>query len=388
MALKTSLLLSTLPLVLGTTYPLIESWSGSGFMDGFRYPASFYDNTTNGDVFWATAANTSLIYTSSSGTTILKVDNTSYVPYNEKRYAPKILSKTEYQPGTVWVFDAVHMPYGCSVWPAVWTQGPDWPEHGEIDIMEGINQQTTNQVALHTAGSGCLASSSSSLSGGTLTYDNCSIGAHYDSGCTTNMTNADTYGSGFAAAGGGVYVAEFATDGIRIWFFTRSSVPSSFGVSSKSIDTSSLGTPAAEYLSSSCNITEYFSSQIFTIDITLCGDWAGIAANLEETCPQLQGDNTCYTTYVINNASTTYANAYFEINYLNVYSTSTSGSSSSGSSASGASSTITAGVSPTSGSSSKTSGAASPVAIPSLSHGKISLAGVVVAGLLAGFSLL
>lgn len=29
---------------------------------------------------------------------------------------------------------------------------------------------------------------------------------------------------------------------------------------------------------------------------------------------------TSYTTYVINNASTTYAQAYFEINYINVYS--------------------------------------------------------------------
>ena len=50
------------------------------------------------------------------------MDNTTVVPYNDKRYAPKLLSKTAYEPGTVWVFDAVHMPYGCSVWPAVWTR--------------------------------------------------------------------------------------------------------------------------------------------------------------------------------------------------------------------------------------------------------------------------
>ena len=95
----------------------------------------------SGDVFWATPSNTSLIYTTSSGTVVLKgeswgglhsrhwgtnhsrsVDNETFVPYNEKRYAPKLLSKTAYEKGTVWVMDAVHMPYGCSVWPALWTR--------------------------------------------------------------------------------------------------------------------------------------------------------------------------------------------------------------------------------------------------------------------------
>lgn len=65
-------------------------------------------------------------------------------------------------------------------------------------------------------------------------------------------------------------------------------------------------------------------AQTLTIDITLCGDYAGIASLLEETCGALVGtntwwvglvsensaDRTSYTTYVINDASTTYANAY------------------------------------------------------------------------------
>jgi hypothetical protein len=31
-----------------------------------------------------------------------------------------------------------------------------------------------------------------------------------------------------------------------------------------------------------------------TIDITLCGTWAGVASLLEETCPALVGTNTWY----------------------------------------------------------------------------------------------
>ena len=67
----------------------------------------------------------------------------------------------------------------------------------------------------------CVATSSGTISGD-LTYSNCSIGANSDSGCTTNDTNANSYGAGFASAGGGVYVAEYATTGIKIWFLTVS----------------------------------------------------------------------------------------------------------------------------------------------------------------------
>ena len=73
-------------------------------------------------------------------------------------------------------------------------------------------------------------------------------------------------------------------------------------------------------------------------------------------------NQTCYTTYVINDGSTTYANAYFEINYFNVYSTNGTGSVASGSGSSGASKTITAGVTGASASSAKTSGGGVPVA--------------------------
>jgi hypothetical protein len=33
---------------------------------------------------------------------------------------------------------------------AVWTLGPNWPNNGEIDIMEGVNLLTKNAATLHT----------------------------------------------------------------------------------------------------------------------------------------------------------------------------------------------------------------------------------------------
>lgn len=76
----------------------------------------------SGDVFWATADNTSLLYVNDNNRVIIKVDNESDVVYLQKRYAPKLLSQKTWDIGTVWVMDAVHMPYGCSVWPAFWTR--------------------------------------------------------------------------------------------------------------------------------------------------------------------------------------------------------------------------------------------------------------------------
>ena len=59
---------------------------------------------------------------------------------------------------------------------------------------------------------------------GTLTYENCSITANSGSGCTVNDTNTNSYGAEFASAGGGVYIGEFSSDYVRVWFFTVSTI--------------------------------------------------------------------------------------------------------------------------------------------------------------------
>ncbi len=50
------------------------------------------------------------------------------------------------------------------VWPGIWTKGANWPDDGEIDIVEGVNRMTYNQMALHTL-PGCFAANGTDETG-------------------------------------------------------------------------------------------------------------------------------------------------------------------------------------------------------------------------------
>jgi hypothetical protein len=188
-----------------------------------------------------------------------------------------------------------------------------WPAGGEIDIFEGVNRQTKNQMALHTT-AGCIQAAGVTQTGNT-DQANCDDNRNGGSGCTVIDVNENSYGAPFAAAGGGVWVTEFADTGINIWFFSRPNVPAS--LSTDTIDVSTFGTPTASWPASSCNTAEHFKEQEIVIDITLCGKWAGKPDILAATCPALTGNNNCYSTYVLDPAN--YANAYFELASVKVF---------------------------------------------------------------------
>jgi hypothetical protein len=88
--------------------------------------------------------------------------------------------------------------------------------------MSSLNRESFTQslqpVIVSRVYDRCLAQSTNQL--GNTTATECGTTASDTTGCTVDSSSDASDGEAFAAAGGGVYVAEFASDGIRIWFFS------------------------------------------------------------------------------------------------------------------------------------------------------------------------
>ncbi|KIY48403.1 hypothetical protein FISHEDRAFT_25392, partial [Fistulina hepatica ATCC 64428] len=295
----------------------VLEYSGTTFFDGWNFYNNV-DNTTWGNVTYLSrsdAEGMGLIDTNDAGNAIIRVDNSTYIPTYDfhNRDSVRITSQVQYDVGSLVIMDAVHLPYGCSVWPSFWTLGEGvWPAGGEIDIVEGVNMQLVNQMALHTT-DGCFQAPNNGQSGETI-YTNCSTA----SGCTVQETKVNSYQSGFAEAGGGAFAMQFDVSGIYIWFWSRPDVPASVNVSNDvaTLNISDWGAPSAAYPASECNISHFFTPQRLILDITLCGIWAGIPSVYDATC---ESTNGCVQDNIVGAGNPTYDNAYFEISWIRAY---------------------------------------------------------------------
>ncbi|PRQ71491.1 Concanavalin A-like lectin/glucanase domain-containing protein [Rhodotorula toruloides] len=116
----------------------------------------------------------------------------------------------------------------------------------------------------------------------------------------------------------GVFAVLFAETGISIWRFTRSSIPSDIKAGAPRWKT--WGTPVAAWDGATCDTRTYFKNQMLTFNIDTCGDWAGQQAVF--TSPSLSG--ACYPKYAscaaANADPDAFKEAYFEVNYVKVFS--------------------------------------------------------------------
>lgn len=114
----------------------------------------------------------------------------------------------------------------CSTWPAFWTTNlNNWPNGGEIDIIEGINTQSVNHYSFHVGGT---CSQSGEKQTGQVVTTNCNVnaaGQSNNAGCGGWATSSSTYGNGMNNIGGGVYAMDWRKTGIRIWYFPPNNIP-------------------------------------------------------------------------------------------------------------------------------------------------------------------
>jgi hypothetical protein len=310
-------LTSAKPAQLGTyhqysaaAYSLVDTYDASNFFSSFNFFTG--GDPTHGYVNYqdqSDAQNVGLINTNNNQV-YLGVDHTTLNPGSAGRKSVRVSSNKAYTHG-LFIADIAHMPGSiCGVWPAFWLFGPNWPNSGEIDIIEGVNLAGTDQITLHTA-AGCTVNTAGSQSGTTLVQSNCNANNGYD-GCGATTSVANNYGDGFNNVGGGVYAMQWESSGIYVWFWPRGSIPSD--ITNGAPVTGNWGTPMVAFNGGSgCTIDSSFANENIVFDTTFCGDWAGnVFAN---TC---SSKGSSCTDYVAQNPGD-FAPAYWTINSVKVY---------------------------------------------------------------------
>ncbi|TFK46261.1 2 beta-glucanase [Heliocybe sulcata] len=294
------------------SYSLSSSVVGTQFNDAFEYQA--IADPSHGRVNYvdaSTAKSKNLTY-AHGDTFILRADHTSYLSSNGPGRDSVHLTTTATYSTHVVVFDIRHMPQGCGTWPAVWEVGADWPNEGEIDIIEGVNDASPNQVTVHT-GSGCSMPSERAQTGSTTTTT-CTSSNGDNSGCGVRDKDDDSFGPDFNSIGGGWYAMERTSSFVKVWFWPRNSgsVPGDVRNGGSGVDTGGWGTPVAYFPSTSqCDLESHLGPMSVIINLTFCGDWAG-AAYSNSGCP-----GSCVD-YVNNNPSA-FADAYFDFASMRIY---------------------------------------------------------------------
>ena len=212
----------------------------------------------------------------------------------------RISSKKSYT-GGLFIADFFAMPHGCSVWPAWWSVGPNWPNGGEIDVVEGVNNRTTNQMTLHTS-DGCSLQNQTSpdpnakvnlATTSALISTQCASSGSNNDGCAFTDTNTNSYGHGFNIIAGGVFAHLWVNSSISIWHFPRTNIPSD--IVAMQPNPSTWPSPAAVFTDGSCDINSHFQDHNLVIDTTLCGDFAGADypnSGCPGTCAEAVADPT------------------------------------------------------------------------------------------------
>jgi hypothetical protein len=337
-------------------YTLRDEITGRKFLDAFYFWA--YNDPTNGTVEYVdelTAVAKRLAYVDPNGRFVMRADNTTLIPSGKGRPSVRIHSKRKVADGII-VGKFSHMPQGCATWPAFWTCTTEqWPRGGEIDIVEGANDQgPRNLASLHTLYGCHIPGGSRSDQTGFTGQADCS----YQPGCSASFNADRSYGPGFNANGGGYFAVRRETRpgdpgiGVYFWPITTaiSSLPAAVAAAADGTsapkyvvtnsnatgndrsELSKWGTPAAFFANtpnatasqtalatgqgSVCQMENYFDEHEIIINLSLCGDWAGETFGYSG-CAARYGNVSCET-FVRNNPAA-FSDARWEIDYLRIY---------------------------------------------------------------------
>ncbi len=203
--------------------------------------------------------------------------------------APRLESRQSFSEGGIFLIDVDHIPTECGVWPAFWLVGSpdswnssypndrqDWPNYGEIDIIEQVNIDSKNHTTLHTK-EGCNIKGKVST-GGSIDSEDCAFDNSY-TGCSVKFPDFSSRN----VDRNGVYACEWIpTKEINYWFFPKGKIPDNI---KKAIEYGDSVAPSqwdsqTDFwskmdLSGGCSSPDFFRNMHMVLNTTFCGDWAG-----------------------------------------------------------------------------------------------------------------
>lgn len=353
-ALAVVLLLSSS--VLCGNYTLREEISGTKFLDRFWFWS--YADPTHGSVDYVdqfTAVSNGLATVNSNGNFVIRADNTTVLPPGQGRRSVRLHSRRLMSDGLL-VAKVSFMPQGCATWPAFWTcTNGNWPAGGEIDIVEGANDQgPRNLASLHTLYGCHIAGGYRSDQTGFSGQADCS----YQPGCSSSFTANSSYGPGFNQNGGGYFAMRRETGagdpGIGVYFWPLNTAASNLPAAVSAIadgqaapkyvvtnsnatgndlaELNKWGRPSAFFANVAnssasaaalatgdgpvCQMQNFFGEHEIIINLSLCGDWAGETFGYSG-CAARYNNVSCDN--FVRNYPSAFSDARWEIDYMRVY---------------------------------------------------------------------
>ena len=282
---------------------------GRKFFDYFSF---FTENDpTDGYVNYVdrkTAFSKGYVKETSDGELYIGCDMT-HVASGRGRDSVRLQSHKKYNGGLFMLYLS-HMPTGCGTWPAFWTTGDNWPNEGEIDIIEGVDLNTIGLSTLHTL-EGCdYTGAPDNFTGFASNQRNCFYQLNGNAGCSISPRNSKSYGAPFNDAKGGLYAMEWTQTGIRVWFWNEGSIPGN--ALSSDPNPESWGLPFGSWPFGKHCDSGLFKDNRVIFDLTFCGQWDG--ALFPGNCPDL-GECTAY----VRDNPHKFAEAYWMIHWLKVF---------------------------------------------------------------------
>ncbi|EGN94637.1 glycoside hydrolase family 16 protein [Serpula lacrymans var. lacrymans S7.3] len=280
--------------------------TSSGNMQVRTFPSAwtYSDNYDKRNVIWPwvgkqSASTSSYVNSANNAISKLTIPRMYPIILRETLYTVYIAEDLK---GSVFIIDALHLPYGCLVWPSVWTNGPNWPNDGEIGIIESVNLMPNNQIALHTTPAALTQHPKTSR--GPL-WSTTEVRVR---GVPLRRRKGTALGLALLLHRGGVLAAQFDVSGIYIWFWSRADIPESITqlTSTSPVDTSSWGDPSSAYPPPSCKHQRVLCPS--TARNRHHSVWASLESIYQETSLHRQTDDNVY-----GPGRSTYDGAYFEI---------------------------------------------------------------------------